>query len=530
MNPQRSYIRKIVYLVILVGLLLVLAWLGKPSTDDAAGAAKEGGVASLLRIPNLAELRSRYHLSETQLGEIDPTSTTIKLATLGLRGVAANVLWEKANNYKMKKDWTNLSATLQQITKLEPHFISVWRFQAWNLSYNVSAEFDDYRERYRWLIKGVDFLREGIRRNEHEPALVSDVGWSLANKIGVADEVKQFRRLLVEDDETFRRWNDPRPTERRDNWLVGKDWFIRAAEMVDMGADLKRQAPVVFFANIPLSQMNYSEALEKDGVFDEKARYAWQQAWKEWYDYGARNMPGLVAGSSYHLNDVESLDTESAKRVAELESLEPGRREEIRKKRYAALSAADRKAVDLPLDKRTTGAQWEAAYRVEEMLKVTHDQLARDLEGRGIKGSGQRSPMKLAREALDYEKKANEIRLSRMIVNFQYWRQRALYEQTPEALGARQAIYEGGQAMRAGDLLKAREMYEKGFAKWRLLLDRKDFLQLKEEDALGQEIIAMVYKYRRILDKSDAPFPKDFVLNDVLRLHESNYKAREGIK
>ena len=139
MSPQHSFARKIYYLVALVILVAVLSWLGQPSTGNVAADAKSGGLSSLIQLPNLAQLRDRYELSEAQLGEIDPAGSTIKLATLGLRGVAANILWEKANNYKMKKDWTNLSATLQQITRLEPHFVSVWRFQAWNLSYYVSA-------------------------------------------------------------------------------------------------------------------------------------------------------------------------------------------------------------------------------------------------------------------------------------------------------------------------------------------------------------------------------------------------------
>ena len=30
----------------------------------------------------------------------------------------------------MKKDWTNLSATLNQLTKVQPNIIEFWRFQA----------------------------------------------------------------------------------------------------------------------------------------------------------------------------------------------------------------------------------------------------------------------------------------------------------------------------------------------------------------------------------------------------------------
>ena len=123
-------------------------------------------------------------LSQCKLGQIDPTSETIKLATFGLRGVAALVLWEKANDYKMKEDWTNFTATLNQIVKLQPHFISVWIHQAWNMSYNMSVEFDDYRERYRCVIKGINFLKQGIEYNKTEPRLNWETGWVISQKIG----------------------------------------------------------------------------------------------------------------------------------------------------------------------------------------------------------------------------------------------------------------------------------------------------------------------------------------------------------
>ena len=87
---------------IIAALLLPLSWLSQPATTES-----DGGI--------LAQVREENHLSQADLGEIDPTSETIKLATLGMRGVAANILWEKANEYKREEDWTNLSATLEQI-------------------------------------------------------------------------------------------------------------------------------------------------------------------------------------------------------------------------------------------------------------------------------------------------------------------------------------------------------------------------------------------------------------------------------
>ena len=71
-----------------------------------------------------------------------------------MRGIACTMLWWKATNYQMKKDWTRLSAALDQISKLQPHSIDVWRYQAWNLSYNVSVAFDDYHDKFYWVIEG----------------------------------------------------------------------------------------------------------------------------------------------------------------------------------------------------------------------------------------------------------------------------------------------------------------------------------------------------------------------------------------
>jgi len=231
MNPRRSFVRKIVYLAAIAVLLVPLYWLSQPAT----GVVEEiDGVRQVVRGSpggKLAQLRTYHELSEAHLGDLDPVGETMKLATFGLRGLATNILWEKALNYQKKKDWTNLSATLNQIAKLEPHFIAVWKHQAWNLSYNVSVEFDNYRDRYHWVIEGIKFLKRGVELNRREPRLLWDVGWFTAQKIGRADEAKQFRKLFREDDDFHaedEEYGGSRPPEFRDNWLVGKYWFGRA--------------------------------------------------------------------------------------------------------------------------------------------------------------------------------------------------------------------------------------------------------------------------------------------------------------
>ncbi len=180
---QRSARRKAIYLVVIILLVVVLFSLGYPATGDTP--EKKGRAGGWL-----AQYRDKHGLSLTELGEVDPTSETVRMGTLGMRGVGSCLLWYAANEAQKKKDWTTLRATLDQIAKLQPHSIEVWRYQAWNLSYNVSVAFDDYHDKFYWVIQGLNFMLDGIRLNDRVPRLYWDMGWFISNKIGRADEAK----------------------------------------------------------------------------------------------------------------------------------------------------------------------------------------------------------------------------------------------------------------------------------------------------------------------------------------------------
>ena len=143
MNELSSRQRKLVYAGCILFLLVPIVYLGAPTSDDVVPGSKTQVSGGLL-----ARMRVEHDLGESTLGEIDPSSAAMNLVLLGLRGPAAGVLHLQALEYQEKKDWAKLKATVESIIRLQPHYVEIWKFQGWNLSFNVSREWDRVADRF----------------------------------------------------------------------------------------------------------------------------------------------------------------------------------------------------------------------------------------------------------------------------------------------------------------------------------------------------------------------------------------------
>ncbi len=491
MNQRQRFIRKIIYACIIAALLLPLSWLSQPQTTEA-----DGG--------RLAQLRKEYSLGQAQLGEIDPASETIKLATLGMRGVAANLLWDKANEYKKNEDWVNLSATLEQIARLQPNFVSVWIFQGWNLSYNISVEFDDYHDRYYWVIRGVDFLKEGAQYNTDEPRLLSKIGYTLGNKIGRADEKVLFRQLFREDDD----FHGDRPKTQRDNWLVGREWLLKAQDTVAKGVPLRGESPLLFYSHPVMCLINYAEAIEEDGVFGEVAKDAWRKAANAWTEYSNRDLPTRM-NTFARLSEMESYQDKSKRAQAELAKVTPeGLAEKILAEKVASLPEESREIYEMSPDDRTPEQAQMAAMMARE-LAVRHLEIADR-----IQGPERAKALQAAQEATYADEIANLIDIDRGIVNYNYWKLRCEVEPTEQALSARKLLHDADDAFVRAQVIEAKELYDEGLKGWRMVLDAHP--DLLEHSGTVDELMDSIKHYQNLLNQLDQKFPEPFVLQDVL--------------
>ena len=126
--------------------------------------------------------------------------TTVALG--GFRGLIANALWVRATDLQEQDKYFEQVQLADWITKLQPHFTTVWVHQAWNMSYNISIKFTDPRDRWQWVLRGIELLRdEGLKYNPREPLMYRELAWHFQHKMGanLDDAHEYYKRIWGEE-------------------------------------------------------------------------------------------------------------------------------------------------------------------------------------------------------------------------------------------------------------------------------------------------------------------------------------------
>jgi len=151
----------------------------------------------------LLDYRTRHQLlPAAPLADAPPLMAFTTVALGGFRGLIADLLWLRTIRLQQEGRIFEITQLADWITKLEPHFTTVWAFQAWNMAYNIGVLFPDAENRWRWVNNGIRLLRdEGIRYNPRDPLLYKELGWLYQHKIGyIMDSAHPFyRRKLAEN-------------------------------------------------------------------------------------------------------------------------------------------------------------------------------------------------------------------------------------------------------------------------------------------------------------------------------------------
>ena len=109
--------------------------------------------------------------------------TTVALG--GFRGLIANALWIRANDLQQDGKYFEMVQLADWITKLEPSLTQVWIVQAWNMAYNISVKFTNPYDRWRWVQRGIELLRDdGLRMNPRDALMYRELAWFFQHKMG----------------------------------------------------------------------------------------------------------------------------------------------------------------------------------------------------------------------------------------------------------------------------------------------------------------------------------------------------------
>jgi len=142
-------------------------------------------VASRIQV-SLNHDRDRLGLTRIQpLENAPPVLAFTTVALGGFRGLISNALWMRASDLQDEDKFFEMAQLADWITKLEPHFVQVWLVQAWNMAYNISVKFKDFSDRWRWVERGIQLLRDdGLRYNPNEILIYRELGWFFQHKMG----------------------------------------------------------------------------------------------------------------------------------------------------------------------------------------------------------------------------------------------------------------------------------------------------------------------------------------------------------
>ena len=156
-----------------------------------------------LSLEELIEEREEFDLTASLPLENAPPELVLATTALGgFRGIIVDYLWIRAMGLKESGKYFELVQLYDWIGKMEPRIEAVWAHNAWNMAYNISVELNTPGERWSWIKRGIELLRdEGLRYNPRSSLLYKELAWIYQHKIGgVSDAFHwEYKRCLAEE-------------------------------------------------------------------------------------------------------------------------------------------------------------------------------------------------------------------------------------------------------------------------------------------------------------------------------------------
>lgn len=151
---------------------------------------------------SIESTRARHDLAAARPAAELPSGEFLGTVLLGgFRAIAVDLIWVKAQEAEKSRDWHRLLLLNEAIASVQPRFIEVWMFNMWNMAYNLSLTAVTDHEAWQWVKKGIEFGKEGYRRNPDSWKLAWSVGYQYYHKCGTegSDRAHNFQAALLKE-------------------------------------------------------------------------------------------------------------------------------------------------------------------------------------------------------------------------------------------------------------------------------------------------------------------------------------------
>ena len=199
-----------------------------------------GILFAFLLTPTINQQRVERQLTyDIQVGDDSNPAYTAAAALGSFRGIMINAMWQRSEALKQEGKFFEANNLAEMITTLQPRYPEAWNFQAWNMAYNISVKCKTAEERWDWVNKGINLLRDrGIPNNPNSVVLYRSLAWILGHKMtGQTDDMHwYYKARMAEEWQTLlgapdMRWElrpefrgDKRPSEEELDPLKHGQW------------------------------------------------------------------------------------------------------------------------------------------------------------------------------------------------------------------------------------------------------------------------------------------------------------------
>jgi hypothetical protein len=369
----------------------------------------------------------------------------------------------------------------------------------------------------------IDYLVRGTKYNQKKPILEYDLGHYVGNKLGKFDEKKQYRELFRKDTdfhnyftenglavETNALGYDQRP----DHWRVGKLWFNKAVASYQSGNRIAK-TPHLLYCYSPLWQMYYGEAIQTEGILDDRSKFAWEQGGREWAEYGRMSIPWSGDGQ------IKLLETRlEMEKINELKSIFDektlGIAKTISSRRLERLDEATKTLLKKPEEEQTPEER-EKIFATNQALKPSYQQVVAECPK-----EVQAALLQIVTELSQREERLRITEIYRSNVNYSYWADRATAEQKNYTVDARRLLFEADKLIDLGDVKGALDNYDKAWVLWDEAFRRYPILI---EEEVGDSVFKAIRRYNKLTEEENTP---DFVLHWFVEYRR--LKTTEGLQ